>query len=119
MLKLAHLVGLMLLFGGVCGTLLVSFTATDPPRRGALVVTRLSYAGGMLLLIVTGVVGVFALGFSREDFPLWAKLKFGVVVLFIPGILLANRKGTPPWIMIPVFVVLGAAAAALAVFKPM
>lgn len=117
-LKLLHLAGVMLFFSGLCGTLMMSYTGSVPLRPRALLLTRLCYVSGMLIIVVSGLLTLSQLGLLSGGIPLWAKLKFGVVALFVPGVLLANRKGTPAWVMIPIYVLLGAGAAALALFKP-
>src|SRR5579871_1126646 len=117
--KWLHLLGLMMFFSGISATTLVGYFGKMKEKPKILMLTRTFYVLGMLVLIVSGFLTLSAMGAMAGGLPLWAKLKLGIVVLFIPCIILANMRGTWARFLIPTYVLLGAAAAALALFKPL
>src|SRR5579859_1970294 len=116
--KWLHLLGLMMFFSGISATTLVSYFGKMKGTR-ILILTRSLYVLGMLILIGTGFLTLSAMGAAQGGMPLWVKLKLGVAALFVPGIILANLKGTWAAYLLPFYVILGAIAGALALFKPL
>jgi hypothetical protein len=67
---------------------------------------------------VSGIAMLSSLGLLHGDPPGWAKGKFVIWLLLGGSISLAARWSRGIWILLPVWILLGAAAAYLALYKP-
>jgi len=117
-LKLFHLVGLMLLFLGLGGMVFSAYAGFGLEkkllRRGA----AFCHGLGLLLVLASGLAMLSSLGLLHGDPPGWIKGKFVIWLVLGGSISLAARQSRAIWILIPAWLLLGAAAAYLALQKP-
>jgi len=116
--KLAHLIGVMLLFIGLGGAAFVSYAGVDWTKTRIKLVTRMFHSVGLLLILVAGVMMVHELKIYEGGVPLWVKLKMAVLLSFGPLFAVLARKPNSIKIILPLSVVLGGAAGFLALYKP-
>jgi hypothetical protein len=116
--KLLHLLGILCLFSGIGGMFFASYLEAGAANRSVLRLPRMLHGLGMLFILVGGFMMVHALGLHGENgVPLWVKLKLGILVLFGPLIVLV-RSPSQKKLLLPIAIVLGLAATALALYKP-
>lgn len=108
----------MLVFSGLSGMVFASHAGFGEHRtrlrRGAAIIHGI----GLLLLIVTGFAMLSRLGMLHGDPPNWVKVKLGIWLLLGGSISLAARWSKGIWILLAAWIVLGAGAAYLGLYKP-
>jgi len=117
-IKIFHYVGIMLLFSGLAGMVFASYCGFGPDkkkiRRGAAILHGI----GLLLIIASGFAMLSRLGLLHGDPPGWAKAKLVIWLILGASISLAARFSRAIWILIGLWIILGAVAACLALYKP-
>ena len=117
-IKLFHLVGVMLIFSGLGGMVFAAYAGFGPAKKQLRRAAALCHGIGLLFLLVSGVVMLSRLGLLHGDPPGWIKAKFLIWLVLGGSISLAARVSRAIWILLPAWVLLGAAAAYLALYKP-
>ncbi|MCE0499457.1 MAG: hypothetical protein LV481_16065 [Methylacidiphilales bacterium] len=117
-IKLFHLVGVMFLFLGLGGMVFTSHAGVDPAKKPILRIAILLPVIGLVLILVSGLAMLHSLGLLHGDPPGWAKSKFLIFLLFGGSIALVDRLSRSIGILITGWILLGIAAAYLALHKP-
>jgi hypothetical protein len=117
-IKLFHLAGVMLLFLGLGGMVFASYAGFGPARKKIRRTAALLHGIGLLFILVSGLAMLHSLGLLQGDPSGWVKAKFVIFLLLGGSIALAARLSRAIWILIPAWVLLGTAAAYLALYKP-
>ncbi len=108
----------MLVFTGLGGMVFAAYAGFGPEkkllRRGA----ALLHGIGLLFILGSGLAMLSQLGFLHGDPPAWAKAKFVIFLILGGSISLAARMSRAIWLLIGGWVLLGAAAGYLALYKP-
>jgi hypothetical protein len=114
--KLLHICGILMIFSGLAALWGVYSTGQAPPpgRRKALAII---HGLGMLLVLVGGFGMAAKLGLMA-NLPLWLYLKISVWLLLGASMVLAKRKAQWGPALLLLWILLGASAATLALFKP-
>lgn len=115
--KILHLTGLILLFSGLMGLLMIKMTAgqiTGPTKK----LIFISHGVGLLFILVSGFGLLARLGLVRE-LPQWIYIKLAIWLYFGAAVALVQRKaeklGKPLYLM---FLVVFILAASVAIYKP-
>jgi hypothetical protein len=117
-IKLFHYVGIMLLFLGLGGMVFASYAGFGPEKKKLRRAAALLHGFGLLFIIVSGFTMLSKLGLMHGDPPGWVKAKLAIFLILGFSISLAARWSRGIWILIAGWIVLGATAAALAMYKP-
>jgi hypothetical protein len=117
-IKLFHLVGIMLLFLGLGGMVFPSCAGFGPAEKQIRRAVAFLPIIGLLFILVSGLAMLHGLGLLQGDPPGWAKAKFLILLLFGGSIALIAKFGRAIWILIAAWILLGVAAAYLALHKP-
>lgn len=117
-IKLFHLVGVMLIFLGLGGMVFAAYAGFGPAKKQIRRAAALCHGVGLLFILVSGLAMLSSLGLLHGDPPGWIKAKFCIWLLLGGSISLAARVSRAIWILIPAWVLLGGAAAYLALYKP-
>ena len=117
-IKLFHLVGIMLLFLGLGGMVFAAYAGFGPAKKQVRRAAALCHGIGLLFILVSGIAMLSSLGLLHGDPPGWVKAKFLIFLLLGASIFPAARLSRAIWILITAWVLLGTAAAYLALYKP-
>jgi hypothetical protein len=117
-IKLFHLIGVMLIFLGLGGMVFAAYAGFGPEKRLLRRGAALCHGIGLLLILASGVEMLAKLGMLHGDPPGWAKAKFVIFLIMGGSISLAARMSRAIWILIVAWIILGAAAGYLALYKP-
>jgi len=117
-IKVFHLVGVMLIFLGLGGMVFAAYAGFGPAKKHLRRAAALCHGIGLLFILVSGIAMLSSLGLLHGDPPGWVKAKFFIWLLFGGSISLAARVSRAIWILIPTWLILGTAAAYLALYKP-
>ena len=117
-IKLVHLVGIMLVFLGLGGMVFAAYAGFGPARKTIRRGAALCHGIGLLFLLGSGLAMLSSLGLLHGDPPGWVKAKMFIWLLLGGSISLAARYSRAIWILILAWVLLGAAAAYLGLYKP-
>ena len=117
-IKLFHLVGMMLLFLGLGGMVFAAYAGFGPARKQIRRAAALCHGIGLLFILVSGFAMLSSLGLLHGDPPGWVKAKLLIFLLLGGSIALAARLSRAIWILLPAWVLLGAAGGYLALYKP-
>ncbi len=117
-IKLFHYVGIMLVFMGLSGMVFAAYAGFGKDKKKLRRAAALLHGVGLLIIIVTGFSMLSKLGLMHGDPPGWAKAKFVIFLILGFSISLAARWSRGIWILLAGWLVLGAAAAYLALYKP-
>jgi hypothetical protein len=117
-IKLFHLVGLMLIFLGLGGMVFAASAGFGPQKKTLRRAAALCLGIGLLLVLASGIAMLSRLGLLAGDPPGWVKAKFFIWLLMGGSLTLAARYSRAIWILIPAWILLGAAAAYLGLYKP-
>jgi len=118
LIKLCHLVGIFLLFLGLGGMAFAAKAGFGPAKRQLRFAASFCHAGGLLFIVASGVGMLASLGLLHGDPPGWVKAKFVIWLIMAGSIVLAAKFNRALWMLILGWVLLGAAAAYLALYKP-
>jgi hypothetical protein len=118
LIKLCHLVGIMLVFLSLGGMVFAARVGLGPGQRNLRRAAAITHGIGLLLVLASGIAMMSSLGLLHGDPPNWIKAKFGIFLLLGGSISLAARASRLIWIWIPLWILLGAAAGYLALYKP-
>ncbi len=118
LIKICHVTGIMLIFMGLGGMLFAALVGLGPEHRGLRRTAAIIHGLGLLLVLATGIAMAVQGGWMHGDPPNWIKGKFGIWLLLGGSITLAARVSRLMWVWIPAWILLGAAAAYLALAKP-
>jgi hypothetical protein len=118
LIKVCHLAGVMLVFLSLGGMVFAARVGLGPEQRSLRRTAAIMHGIGLLFIIVSGFAMLSSLGLLHGDPPTWVKIKFGIFLLLGGSISLAARVSRLIWLWIPVWILLGAAAAYLALEKP-
>ena len=114
--KVAHLLGLMLLFFGFGGLLMAAFAKVEL-KKSARIMAFACHGMGLLLIFISGFGMAARLGLV-QGLPTWVQAKIGIWLLLGIGISLVKRKGYLGWPVATLILGLGTTAAFIAVNKP-
>ena len=117
-IKLFHLIGVMLIFMGLGGMVFAAYAGFGPEKKKVRRAAAMIHGIGLLFLIVSGIGMLQGLGLLHGDPPGWIKAKFFIFLLLGGSISLAARFSRWIWILLVTWVLLGAAAGYLALYKP-
>lgn len=118
LIKVCHLAGIFLLFVGLSGMAFAANAGFGAAKKQLRLTAHLCHGVGLLLIAASGFVMLFHLGLLHGDVPGWVKAKFVIWLVMGGSIALAVRFSRFLWILIVAWVLLGAAAACLALYKP-
>jgi hypothetical protein len=118
LIKLCHLVGIMLVFVSLGGMVFAARVGLGPEQRSLRRAAMIIHGIGLLLIIASGFTMLSQLGLLHGDPPNWAKAKLGIWLLLGGSISLAARASKLIWVWISVWILLGAGAGYLALYKP-
>ncbi len=116
--KIIHIFGVILLFASLGGLAVHAINGGDKASNSARKLVMISHGLASLLVLVAGFGLLARLGGMSWPFPLWVWLKLGIWLLM--GALLALPYKMPH-LARPIFLalpVIGAVAAAIALYKP-
>lgn len=114
--KVLHFLGIILLFFGLGGLLVVNYGRAQIQKQ-ARMMAMMGHGVGLLLIIVSGFGLAARLGLARS-MPGWIHAKIAIWVLLGISISLVKRKGYIGWPVAILLWGLGFTAAFLAVNKP-
>jgi hypothetical protein len=117
-IKLIHVTGIMLVFMGLGGMVFASAAGFGPPNLRLRRAAALLHGVGLAAILVSGVMMLSDLGLLHGDPPGWAKAKFVIFLLIGGSLSLAARMSRMIWFLVAGWIILGAAAAYLALYKP-
>ena len=117
LIKLCHLVGIMLLFLGLGGMVFAAHVGLGPGQRSIRRGAALVHGLGLLLILASGIAMLSSLNLLHGDPPTWIKIKFGIFLLLGGSISLAVRASRLIWLWIPLWILLGATAGYLGLYK--
>jgi hypothetical protein len=117
-IKLFHLLGIMLVFLGLGGMLFAAYAGFGPEKKKLRRAAAILHGLGLLLIIASGIAMASSLGLLHGDPPNWIKAKFVIWLLLGASISLAARASRYLWYLIAGWLLLGAAAAYLGLYKP-
>jgi len=117
-IKLVHYVGIMMVFLGLGGMVFAAYAGFGPVKKQIRRAAALCHGIGLLLIIVSGFAMLSSLGLLHGDPPGWAKAKLVIWLILGGSISLAARWSRGIWILLTAWILLGAAAAYLALYKP-
>jgi len=114
--KVVHICGILMIFAGLSG-LVGLYSTGGPVRAGLRVALAMIHGFGMLFVILSGFAMAGMLGYLNS-IPLWIYLKLTIWLLLGVSMVFAKRKAGwgAGWLLS--WVLLGTAAAYLALFKP-
>src|SRR5665213_1069671 len=114
--KVLHICGIIMLFSGLAALWGV-YSTSAPARQQTRTVLAIIHCFGMLLILVSGFGMAAKLGFMAA-LPLWIYLKLAIWLLLGASMVLAKRKAHWGPGLICLWILLGTAAAYLAIYKP-
>ncbi len=117
-IKLFHYVGIMMVFMGLSGMAFAAYAGFGPEKKKLRRAAAMLHGVGLLLIIVSGFTMLSKLGLMHGDPPGWAKAKFVIFLILGFSISLAARWSRGFWFLMAGWILLGAAAAYLALYKP-
>ncbi len=117
-IKLFHYVGIMLLFLGLGGMVFAAYAGFGPEKKKVRRMAAILHGIGLLFIIVSGFTMLSKLNLLHGDPPNWAKAKMGIFLIMGFSISLAARWSKGIWFLVAGWILLGAAAAYLAMYKP-
>jgi hypothetical protein len=117
-IKLFHLVGIMLIFLGLGGMVFAAYAGFGPEKKLIRRAAALCHGIGLLFILASGIAMLSSLGLLHGDPPGWVKAKFVIWLVLGGSIALAGRWSRGIWILLPAWILLGAAAGWLALYKP-
>jgi hypothetical protein len=117
-IKIFHYVGIMLLFLGLGGMVFASSAGFGPEKKKLRRMAAILHGIGLLLIVVSGFTMLSKLNLMHGDPPGWAKAKFVIFLIMGFSISVAARWSRGIWFLIAGWILLGAAAAYLALYKP-
>jgi uncharacterized membrane protein len=117
-IKLFHLVGIMFIFLGLGGMVFAAQAGFGPAEKKLRRAAAMLHGIGLLLILASGIWMLADLRLLHGDPPGWAKAKFAIFLLLGGSIALAARWSRGIWILIPLWILLGGAAACLGLYKP-
>jgi hypothetical protein len=117
LIKLCHLVGIMLLFLGLGGMVFGASVGFGPATKKLRRAAAMLHGLGLLLILGSGFTMLSRLGLLQGDPPGWVKAKLFIWLLLGGSIFLAARYSRAIWLLLAVWLALGAAAAYLGLYK--
>lgn len=115
--KLVHFAGLMLLFLGLGGLLVASFSGIQTLKTRAKILSFTLHGVGLLLILIGGFGMLARLGIVN-GLPAWVYGKLFMWLILGAGVSMAKRADGKAWLISVVFVTVGVFAALLALYKP-
>ena len=116
-IRLFHYVGIMLVFMGLSGMVFAAYAGFGPEKKKLRRAAALMHGIGLVLIIVSGFTMLSKLGFHGDP-PGWVKAKLGIWLIMGVSISLAARWSRGIWYLLAGWLLLGATAAYLAMYKP-
>ena len=113
--KVVHLLGILLLIGGLGGLWAMAAAATEESRRAARKLVLATHGVAMFLILLAGFGMLARLGISGS-WPLWVWIKVVIWVLLGALPVLLRRPDRPQPALFFLFPILGAIAAWAAIF---
>lgn len=117
-IKLFHVVGIMLVFMGLGGMVFAAYAGFSDAKKQLRRAGALCHGIGLLLVIATGFAMLSSLNMLHGDPPNWVKVKLVIWLILGGSISLAARWSKGIWILLPAWIVLGAVAGYLGLYKP-
>jgi len=115
--RVAHILGLLMVFSGLAGLWGVHVQASGPPKKSVRVGLALLHGIGMLLLLVSGFGQLARLGLT-DGLPSWVIRKLAIWFLLGVSMVMAKRKAHLGLWIVLVWILFGSLAAFLGIFKP-
>jgi hypothetical protein len=116
--QLIHLVGVMSLFTGLAGLLWLRIAGVSDNGR-AKRAGAIFHGIGMVLIVVAGFGMLAQLSKAGgKALPNWAIVKMVIWLVMGAGLMLIRKKGEMGWRLATLFILLGAFAGYLGLFKP-
>lgn len=113
--RVLHILGLLMLFGGLTGLWGV-YVSGAPPRKSLRLGLAVTHGVGMTLLLLSGFAMAGQLGLM-SDLPAWVWIKLGIWLVLGGSMILAKRKADLGISLVVFWIVLGTSAAFLAIYK--
>ena len=116
--KIVHVFGLICVFSGLASLWGISIFAPlehHPPTRKALAVL---HGVGMTMLLLGGFGMLARLGIAHQGLPGWIYAKLGLWLVLGGSVVLAKRRAKWGSGLLWVWALVGALAAAIAIYKP-
>jgi peptidoglycan/LPS O-acetylase OafA/YrhL len=115
--KVLHLLGILVLFTAMGGLAMVTLRGgTDEEKKAARKPLMILHGVALLVIFVAGFGLMARLGMMGGGWPIWIFGKLGVWLVLGGAIAMLKRPMGNTWyLLLPV---IGAIAAALAIFKP-
>lgn len=114
--KLMHLIGIILVFSGLCG-LLGTYNSGQTPSRGWRIGLAIVHGLGMALALVGGFGLLARLGIIT-GWPGWVWVKLVIWFCLGGSIFFAKRKAHLRMNLIALWAMFGGTAAYMAIYKP-
>jgi hypothetical protein len=118
LIKLCHLVGIMLVFMGLGGMVFGAYAGFGTVKKQIRRAAALCHGIGLFIIIVSGFAMLSSLGLLHGDPPNWVKAKFVIFLVLGGSISLAARWSKGIWFLLAMWILLGAAAGYLGLYKP-
>jgi hypothetical protein len=118
LIKLCHLVGIMLMFMGLGGMVFAAYAGFGTEKKRLRRAAALCHGIGLLIILLSGLGMLSSLGMLHGDPPNWVKAKFVIFLILGGSISLAARWSRGIWILLAAWILLGAAAGYLGLYKP-
>ena len=118
LIKLCHLVGIFLLFLGLGGMAFAANAGFGAAKKQLRLTAHLCHGGGLLFILASGIAMLASRGLLHGDVPGWVKAKFVIWLVMGGSIALAAKFSRALRMLLLGWVLLGAAAAYLALYKP-
>jgi hypothetical protein len=96
----------------------VAYAGFGPEKKQLRRMAAMCHGIGLFLILVSGLEMLSSLGMLHGDPPGWAKAKFVIFLILGFSISLAARWSKRIGILIPIWILLGAVAGYLALYKP-
>ena len=117
-IKLFHLLGIMMLFMSLGGMVFAAYAGFGPEKKKLRRAAAFLHGIAFLVILASGIAMLSSLGLLHGDPPNWVKAKFVILLVLGGSISLAARCSRYIWLLLAAWLLLGAAAAYLGLYKP-
>ncbi len=103
---------------GLGGMVFAAYAGFGPDKKMLRRTAALLHGIGLFFILVSGFGMLSSLGLLHGDPPGWVKAKFVIFLLMVGSIFMAARLSRAIWILLLTWLLLGATAGYLALYKP-